>query len=90
MVATFSLIAELEREFISIRTKEALQSKRNKGIRLGRPHTEVGKSKLDAFASEVIALYQSGSSFSWIARKFGCTNVTVSTWIKKHYKREVV
>ena len=90
MLSTFSLIAELEREFISIRTKEALHSKRCNGVRLGRPHTEMGKSKLDAHASEVIALHKSGASYKSIGKKFGCTNVTVSSWIHKHCRKEDV
>ena len=37
IVTLFSLFAELERDLISLRTKEALASKKAKGIRLGKP-----------------------------------------------------
>ena len=44
----FSMAAEIERDLISQRTKEALQFKKEQGMKLGRPKG-VGKSKLDAF-----------------------------------------
>ena len=84
MLSTFSLVDELEREFISIRAKEALKAKRLGGTRLGRPKTKMGKSKLDMYKDEVIAFYKTGSSFKWIANKYGVTNVTVSSWIRRH------
>ena len=84
MLSTFALVAELEREFISIRTKEALQAKRLNGIKLGRPKTKIGKCKLDRYASEVIALYKTGSQFRWIANRYGVADATVSVWIKRH------
>lgn len=84
MLSTFALVADLEREFISIRTKEALQSKKLNGVKLGRPKTKMGKCKLDQYASEVIALYKTGSSFRWIADRYGVADATVSVWIKRH------
>ena len=42
------MAAEIERDLISQRTKEALQFKKEQGMKLGRPKG-VGKSKLDAF-----------------------------------------
>ena len=46
MLSTFSMISEMEREFISIRTKETLMAKKQNGIKLGRPKG-VYSSKLD-------------------------------------------
>ncbi len=43
----FSMAAEIERDLISKRTREALAAKKKQGIRLGRPKG-TGKSKLDA------------------------------------------
>lgn len=43
----FSLSAEIERELISSRTKEALAKVKADGKRLGRPEGSLSKSKLD-------------------------------------------
>lgn len=42
----FSMASEIKRDLISKRTKEALQTKRASGMKLGRPKGP-GKSKLD-------------------------------------------
>ncbi len=51
----FSMAAEIKRDLISQRTKEALQFKKDQGIKLGRPKG-AGKSKLDAFKPEIESL----------------------------------
>jgi DNA invertase Pin-like site-specific DNA recombinase len=45
MVTLFSLFSELERDLISLRTKEALAAKRSQGIRLGKPKGTLQASK---------------------------------------------
>ena len=57
----FSMAAEIERDLISQRTKEALQFKKAQGMKLGRPKG-VGKSKLDAFKPEIESLLANGST----------------------------
>lgn len=47
IVTMFSLLAELERDLVSLRTKEALAAKKSKGIKLGKPKGTVQKSKFD-------------------------------------------
>ena len=51
----FSIAAEIERDLISKRTKEALRALKAQGIKLGRPKGP-GKSKLDKYREEIIAL----------------------------------
>jgi len=51
----FAMAAEIERDLISQRTKEALQARKAMGIKLGRPPGP-GKSKLDKHRDEIIAL----------------------------------
>lgn len=46
-VTLFSPFAEIERELISMRTKEGLAAARASGKRLGRPKGRLGQSKLD-------------------------------------------
>ena len=50
----FSMAAEIERDLISKRTREALAAKKKQGIQLGRPKG-TGKSKLDAYRPEIEA-----------------------------------
>ena len=47
VVTLFSLFAELERDLISLRTKEALAAKKAKGIQLGKPKGIIQKSMYD-------------------------------------------
>lgn len=83
MLNTFSLAAELERDFIAIRTKEALAVKKAQGMKLGRPQG-VGKSKLDAYADEIHAFKNNGATLTFIAKKYNTTPITVSRWLENH------
>lgn len=47
MITMLSLFAELERDLISQRTKEALKTKKNQGIILGKPKGVIQKSIYD-------------------------------------------
>lgn len=42
-VIVFSLFAELEKDLISLRTKEALAAKKSKAIQLGKPMGTIQK-----------------------------------------------
>ena len=53
MVTLFGLFAEIERELISLRTKEALAAARAAGKRLGRPPGRLGQSKLDGKEADI-------------------------------------
>jgi len=48
------LAAQIEREFISARTKEALSKRKQEGMKLGRPKGEANILKLDAFHDEIM------------------------------------
>jgi DNA invertase Pin-like site-specific DNA recombinase len=64
----FSLAAEIERELISSRTKEALAKVKSDGRRLGRPKGSLSKTKLDG-KEDAIDLYLSkGISISSICK----------------------
>lgn len=67
MISTFSLIAELERDFISIRTQEALAKKKADGVKLGRPRGK-GKSKLDKYGKQIIEWRKLKLSYAKIAQ----------------------
>ena len=65
----FSIAAEIERDLISKRTKEALRARKASGMRLGRP-SGPGKSKLDKYHDEIVALLNNGSTKSFVAKKY--------------------
>lgn len=79
----FSMAAEIERDLISQRTKEALRIRKAQGMKLGRPKGP-GKSKLDKFRPEIEALLANGSTQKFIAKRYGTTAANLHLWIKKH------
>lgn len=84
MITLFSLFAELERDLISMRTKEALLNKRAQGIRLGKPKGTVQKSKFDKDVVKIKELLALGLSVRKIAIFLGYTNhIGLNTYIKK-------
>ncbi len=79
----FSMEAEIERDLISQRTKEALRFKKDQGIILGRPKGP-GKSKLDPFRPEIESLLANGSTQRFIAQRYHTTEANLHNWLKKH------
>ncbi len=83
MITMFGLFAEIERDLISERTKDGLARARAEGKLLGRPKG-AGRSKLDDHGEEIAALLKTGSSKSYLARKYKVTPPTLYNWLKKH------
>jgi DNA invertase Pin-like site-specific DNA recombinase len=79
----FSMAAEIERDLISQRTKEALRFKRAQGVKLGRPMGP-GKSKLDPFRPEIESLLANGSTQKFVARRYHTTEANLHNWLRKH------
>ena len=79
----FSMAAEIERDLISQRTREALHFKKEQGIALGRPKGP-GKSKLDVFRPEIESLLVNGSTQKFIAQRYHTTEANLHNWLKKH------
>ncbi len=77
-----AMVAEIERDLISSRTKEALRAKKAQGIKLGRPKGP-GKSKLDAYREEILALLKNGSTKVYVARKYNTTAANLHNWLAK-------
>jgi DNA invertase Pin-like site-specific DNA recombinase len=78
----FAMAAEIERDLISQRTKEALRAKKAAGVQLGRPRGP-GKSKLDAFRPEIEALLANGSTQKFIAQRYNTTEANLHNWMQK-------
>ena len=82
LAMAFSMAAEIERDLISKRTREALLAKKEQGLPLGRPRG-IGKSKLDAHRVEIEALLQNGSTQRFIARRYGTTEANLHHSLKQ-------
>ncbi len=78
----FAMAAEIERDLISKRTKEALVAKKANGVRLGRPKG-VGKSKLDQYRPEIEALMANGSTQAFIAKRYNTTEANLHHWLRQ-------
>jgi len=83
MAMAFSIASEIERDLISKRTKEALKARKAAGVILGRPKGP-GKSKLDKYRDEIIALLKNGSTKAFVARKYSTTKPNLYNWLKKN------
>ncbi|MBL1230240.1 master DNA invertase Mpi family serine-type recombinase [Enterococcus sp. BWB1-3] len=81
----FGLSAEIERNLISQRTKEALARKKSEGIILGRPKgtSNIKSLKLYSKKKKVISLLEEGKSYSEIARRLRVNRMTVTKFVKR-------
>jgi DNA invertase Pin-like site-specific DNA recombinase len=81
--AVFALLAELERDLISKRTRQALAAKRAQGVKLGRKQGSKNKTvKLDERRKEILSLLQDHASKSFIARKLRVSRSTLSDYMR--------
>ena len=78
----FALVAQLERDLISLRTKEALQVKKASGVKLGRPKGKKGKSKLDIHREKRVYLLGLNFPKTVIARECGTTVSNLYNYLK--------
>lgn len=74
VVTLFSLFAELERDLISLRTREALAAKKAQGVRLGKPEGTIQASKFDKDRERIEELLGLGLSVRKIADLLGYSN----------------
>jgi DNA invertase Pin-like site-specific DNA recombinase len=81
-VTIFGLMAELERDFISIRTRMGLEARRAAGVTLGKPRGTRQPCKLDPVAHEVVAARAAGKSVTALAAELGVGRGTL-----RHYLR---
>ena len=89
MVTLFSLFSELERDLVSLRTKDALAAKKAQGIRLGKAIGTIQRSKFDKDAEKIKELLGLGVSVRKISKLMGYSNhISLNTYVKKRGIRE--
>ena len=89
MISMFALFAELERDLISVRTKEALSIKKAQGVRLGRPKG-AGKSKLDKHQTQIQELLDKKVSMLSISKILNVSYPTLFNFIKVRNMRSKI
>ncbi len=83
MTMVLCMAAEIERELISQRTKEALQRMKKEGVKLGRPKGVPGKSKLDGKEEEIRKLLDKEVGIASLAKIYDCSWPTMKNFINK-------
>ena len=81
MITIFGLLAELERDMVSERTKMGLARVKAAGVKLGRPKGP-GKSRLDPQVDQIKVLLGQKVSKAAIGRIFGVHAETVRKFVK--------
>ena len=86
----FSAFAQLERDLISKRTKEALQARKAKGMKLGKPKGTIQSSIYDKDKEKIKELYSLGVTLTNISKKhlgYG-TIKSLSEYVKNKLDKE--
>lgn len=82
----FSIAAEIERELISQRTREALARRKAEGKKLGRPKGSFS-SKLDQYRDQIDEFLSKGVSISSIAKIIGVPYSTLWSYLQRRKLR---
>ena len=81
----FSIAAEIERELISQRTKEALHRRKAEGKPLGRPKGSYS-SRLEPYREQIEEFLSKGVSISSIAKIIGVPYTTLYSYLQRRKK----
>lgn len=87
LLSILGSLAEMERNLISQRTKDALALKRKNGVVLGRPvgkNTPIEKMKLYPKREQIMQWRNDGISYAEIARRLKVNRITVSKFINTY------
>lgn len=82
MLTLLSGFAQMERDFISERTKSALAQRKSQGIKLGRKKGQIVKSKFDEHKEKIVELLSYDVPISKIVNQIGIgTRQSLTTYI---------
>ncbi|MEA3512407.1 MAG: recombinase family protein [Campylobacterota bacterium] len=89
ILGVISMTINLEKDLMSLRTKEALTAKKLDGISLGKPKGTIQKSKFDLQRDKIEELLALGLSVRKIAKVLGYNNhIGLNNYVKKRNIRE--
>lgn len=77
------LAAQIEKEFISLRTREALTRRKESGLPMGRPKGKAKSVKLDEHKTEIYSFLKKGVNKRSIAKIIECSPTTLYTWLER-------
>ncbi len=84
ILGLISMTVNLEKDLMSLRTKEALMAKKLKGESLGKPKGTIQKSKFDKQRDKIEELLSLGLSVRKIAKFLGYNNhIGLNNYVKK-------
>jgi len=91
LITIFSMLAELERDFISERTKEGMRALAAKGVKLGKPKGVVQTSMYDKDREKILELYAMGVPISKIVNHHLCYGryLSLRSYIKRCFRNHV-
>lgn len=87
MATTLGMVAEIEREFISQRTKIALSKRKTDGVKLGRPKGEAKKHKLDNVRNEIYSMLEKGINKTAISKLFNVSRPTLDAFLRREERK---
>lgn len=91
VLGVISMTVNLEKDLMSLRTKEALTAKKLDGVSLGKPKGTIQKSKFDEQRDKIEELLAVGLSVRKIAKVLGYNNhIGLNNYVKKRNIREEV
>jgi DNA invertase Pin-like site-specific DNA recombinase len=91
ILGVIGMTINLEKDLMSLRTKEALTAKKLDGVSLGKPKGTIQKSKFDQQRDKIEELLAVGLSVRKIAKVLGYNNhIGLNNYVKKRNIREDV
>lgn len=84
IASSLVLAFRLHQSLISLRSTTALQDRKAKGIKLGRPHNSKVALRLDEYKDDIKKMLQSGTSKDEIAKRLNVCRSTVYNFVRKN------
>jgi len=90
ILGVLAMSISLEKDLMSLRTKEALTARKLDGVHLGKPKGTIQKSKFDEKRDKIEELLKVGLSVRKIAKLLGYNNhIGLNNYVKKRNIRDI-